>query len=188
MTDSTNVNELCLSDDVGPDTPLWQFALRVYAAGGVAEKCLFLQDQHGADVNLLLLCCWAGLHGAYLPGEQVEALNQLVAAWRTDIIVPLRRMRRQMKNAVGPIQPSQSAAVRQAIKSVELSAEKTELDFLFNALETLPARNALEAQRGGVVRGNLLQYLSILDVDTADAEVRDGIETLVAGTMALEQL
>ena len=36
----------------------WQFSLEVYARPQVADLCLVLQDEHGFDVNILLLCLW----------------------------------------------------------------------------------------------------------------------------------
>ena len=41
----------------------WAFSLEFYARPGVAEACLALQDRHGLDVNILLLCCWLGWSG-----------------------------------------------------------------------------------------------------------------------------
>ena len=38
--------------------PFWRFSLRVYRAAGVQQACLALQEDCGADVNLLLLCGW----------------------------------------------------------------------------------------------------------------------------------
>lgn len=43
-----------------PENPFWRFSCAVYAAPGVAQACLELQDTHGADVNLLLLAAWLG--------------------------------------------------------------------------------------------------------------------------------
>ena len=43
-----------------PSSRFWDFSLEIYAKPGVAQACLALQDECGADVNLLLFCCWAG--------------------------------------------------------------------------------------------------------------------------------
>ena len=39
---------------------LWDFSVRTYRKDGVADACLSLQNDHGADVNMLLYCCWVG--------------------------------------------------------------------------------------------------------------------------------
>ena len=36
----------------------WEFSLAFYAPEPVGAACLSLQDRRGADVNILLLCCW----------------------------------------------------------------------------------------------------------------------------------
>ena len=46
----------------------WQFSLKTYAKTGVKSACLKAQDDFGADVNLLLLCCWLGQSG-FLPNQ-----------------------------------------------------------------------------------------------------------------------
>ena len=188
MTDHREPSLSSTDDTTEPETPLWAFALRLYAVPNVAETCLTLQDRHAADVNLLLLCCWVGCHGAYLPRDQIATLDQLVTAWRTEVIAPVRALRRLMKLAVGPVQPDQSAGVRKAIKSAELQAEKVELEFLYKALESLPAKNAHEADRGGVIRSNLLHYLTLLGIDSGTGEVRAAIEMLVSETVALSRV
>lgn len=167
------------------DTPLWRFVLRLYAAPGVSTACLTLQDMLSADVNLLLVCCWVGRHGAYLQTEQLETLDRLVLPWRSEAIVPVRRLRRQLKTAVGPVLPGQSAGLREIIKSAELEAEKIELSVLFQALETLPAKNAAGAERGGVIRSNLLHYLVTLNANSTEPLTREAVETLVRETLML---
>jgi uncharacterized protein (TIGR02444 family) len=37
-----------------PDDPFWRFSLDLYGRPGVAPACLALQDEAGADVNLVL--------------------------------------------------------------------------------------------------------------------------------------
>ena len=170
----------------GPDSPLWRFALALYSVPAVSAACLSLQDSTGVDVNLLLVCCWTGRHGAYLPKEQIASLDRLVSPWRAEVIEPLRRLRRQLKTAVGPVLPERSATLREAVKKDELQAERIELDCLFQALDSLPAKNAAGADRGGVIRSNLLHYLAVLEIDLTAGPVRDGIETLVRETMALD--
>ena len=186
MTDRVENDNIPESDGAEPDSPLWRFACELYASPGVAEHCLRLQDRQCADVNLLLVCCWAGLRGAYLPAEQIERLDRLVSPWRKDVVKPLRAMRRQLKTAVGPVEPGLSPGVRETIKKAELQAEKVELDLLLTALESVPAKNAREAERGGVIRRNLLHYCALLQANTAEPDVRNAVETLVIEAIAVE--
>ncbi len=98
----------------------WDFSLRSYRQAGVAELCLALQDQHGLDVNLLLVCCWAGANGVRLSPDQVNDLVSAGEPWQRQVVIPLRAVRRALKRC-----PSASAiALRQAVKANELEAER----------------------------------------------------------------
>lgn len=185
MTDRPYLPNFVLPDHGDDESPLWQFALQLYSVPQVSAACLALQDNHGADVNMILLCSWVGRHGAYLPRQQIAILDQLVLPWRTEVIGPLRALRRQLKAPVGPVGPDRSGVFRETIKCAELQAEKIQLDVLFQALETLPAKNAIKADRGGVIRSNLLHYLAMRGVNSEEVTVRAFLETLVSETVAL---
>lgn len=165
------------------DTPFWRFSVSAYESPDVSGACLALQDRFGADVNLLLLCCWLGLHGVSLDQAGIARLNDLVKAWRDEVVVPLRSLRRRLKTALGVVLPDQSAAVREAVKSVELDAERIEQEVLYRALESLPGRNAQSSERVGVARLNLVRYFQVIEIEPA-GPVRDGIEALLAGVVA----
>ena len=77
--------------------PLWRFSLRVYRAPGVQQACLALQDDCGADVNLLLLCGWAGSAGRAIDLRRLRRAVACVAAWQTQVIAPVRAARRAIK-------------------------------------------------------------------------------------------
>ena len=46
------------------ENPFWDFSLKFYDQKNVATSCLALQEDVGADVNLLLYCCWVASQGA----------------------------------------------------------------------------------------------------------------------------
>ena len=56
------------------DSPLWRYAVPLYAKTGVAEACLELQGRHGLDVNLVLYCCWTGAEGHQLTADEIAHL------------------------------------------------------------------------------------------------------------------
>jgi uncharacterized protein (TIGR02444 family) len=85
----------------------------------VAPACLALQDGHGRDVNLVLYGCWLGMNGRGAIGAAgLAAADQAIAAWRSDVIEPLRRVRRVLKGVAG------AEALREAVKAVELDSER----------------------------------------------------------------
>ncbi len=108
-----------------PERGLWAFSLAVYAQGGVAAACLDLQDRRGVDVNLLLFALWAGAAcGARLSDGEMERLDGAVAAWRDEVVRPLRAVRRRAKGEPG----GQDAYAR--LKAAELAAERVEQERL----------------------------------------------------------
>jgi uncharacterized protein (TIGR02444 family) len=104
----------------------WEFSLDLYNCAEVSAACLDLQNQHGIDVNLLLLCCW---YGAQVGELSETSLNQALAysnQWAENVVKPLRQTRVWMKSNMPNDQNQQMdfQEVRNEIKAVELRAEK----------------------------------------------------------------
>jgi uncharacterized protein (TIGR02444 family) len=102
----------------------WEFSLAYYSRERVAAACLSLQNRRGADVNILLFCCWLATLGQKVEQAGLHAAIAAVEAWRRDVLEPLRSARR----AVGDQFPELSKSDRQSIKhgalSVELECER----------------------------------------------------------------
>lgn len=178
MTGQGDTNEEGAGQEVGEGF-LWQFALGFYRREGVEEACLALQDRFGADVTLLILCCFTGHHGAMLDEVAVNELSGRFAPWAGCVVSPLREVRRYLKT----LKPEEgggegASALRQEVKRLELQAEKLQIQMLERALSLLPAKDGRAADRRGICRANLLRYLNALSVDTGGEDVRDAIETL----------
>ena len=110
----------------------WAFSLAFYAQPAVMPACLALQDQHGVDVNLALLCCWVGeaLDAAALAGA-----DALVLDWRAEVVQPLRAVRRWLKG--------RDDALRREVAAQELAAEQREQAMLYAwAVARWPAAGA----------------------------------------------
>jgi uncharacterized protein (TIGR02444 family) len=130
----------------------WRFSLDLYARPAVAAQCLALQDGEGREVNILLLALYAGLVlGRGLAAADFAALESATAAWRDNVVVPLRAARRGLK----PWSADPAAAVlRAAVQDVELGAERLAQ---LHLLEVLPAGLA-DAPGAALARTNLLAY------------------------------
>lgn len=104
------------------------YAAALYARPGVAEACLELQDRQGADVNLLLAACWLAARGARLDPDAAEQLRELAAAWRENVVAPLRQARRALRPLAadlgGSAAGSRAARLRAEVAAVELEAER----------------------------------------------------------------
>ncbi|WP_162914958.1 TIGR02444 family protein [Desertibaculum subflavum] len=98
---------------------LWRFSLRLYRRRGVADACLALQDRHGIDVNLLLYAAYAAVSGrGAVDAGALAAANRAIEGWRLLVILPLRRLRGQLKGV------ATAAPARKRVLAAELEAEK----------------------------------------------------------------
>ena len=112
---------------------LWDWSVAAYAADGVADACLDLQDHHEQNTCLLLWAGWCAATGRRPDEETIEAACDIARAWDSTTITPLRAVRRTLKLPVPDIEDAPREAVRNRIKAVELEAER----LLLLALEAL---------------------------------------------------
>ena len=135
------------SSPVEMDSPLWRFSLAVYRGAGVQEECLDVQERFGIDVNLLMLCGYAGaVEGAVLSPSDVADALEASGAWHGNVVRTLRQVRRTLKPwGTGEHDPEKWApvfgkdhapdkvplantveALRTKVKGAELEAEQIE--------------------------------------------------------------
>lgn len=110
---------------------LWQYAETLYAQHGVAASLLGLQHRHGADVDLLLWCCWCAASGRGAIDEAaLGAADGAVAAWREHVTRPLRTVR-DIIGKHGPLSALAGAErVRRQVLDAELGSERVALGVL----------------------------------------------------------
>lgn len=107
------------------------FSCNVYQQTVVKERCLYLQDEYGVDVPVLLFCYWSGTHSLALSSAQWRDVRQLADQWTQQCIRPLRDIRREMKQSVSFADNDVSwLHIREQVKAAELSAEKQLLECL----------------------------------------------------------
>ena len=109
---------------------LWDFALRLYKAPGVADACLDLQERNGVDVPVLLFAAWLIQGSIALSPAKTQHIIELVREWRDEVVAPLRTVRKRLKTGPRPAPDNQSEVLRDAVKAAELSAERIELAVL----------------------------------------------------------
>lgn len=108
----------------GDGEAFWAYSLRIYGAPGASEACLALQDLVGADVNILLFVLWRADAGVALAQEEVQQLEGFVRSWRTEVVHPLRSVRRWLKTLHGPVPPAATQELRAKIQDLELEGEQ----------------------------------------------------------------
>lgn len=135
----------------------WRFSQALYACGGVAERCLRLQDRDGWDVNLALFCLWVGLTRGALAAERLDEASALAEAWGEVAIVPLRHVRRALKTGLDSPGADRLGveAFRGQVKRIELLAEERlqrALAPIAEFADAPPGRKAAEAALAHVSR------------------------------------
>ena len=105
-------------------SPFWRFSLGFYRQPGVGAACIRLQDEAGVDVNMLLYLLWHAALERKLTRAEVAAIEQRIAPWRDQVVMPLRTIRRAIKVPPPVIAAATVEAYRTKIKNVELEAER----------------------------------------------------------------
>jgi uncharacterized protein (TIGR02444 family) len=160
--------------------PFWNFSLEIYAAEGVSEACLDLQERRGCDVNILLFCCWLGASGRpTLTADRLRALLAESAPWQAEIVKPLREVRRRLKD----LPPEMADATRRRVADAELAAEHAEQLTLAMLHSPLPDRDRPVEKRLRAAIGNLAVYALCLGVVPDEAD-RRAVAALLRGAFS----
>ena len=153
--------------------------MELYARKGVAEACLELQNSYGLDINLVLFCFWSGNQHGELDEATLSKAISFSATWRTEVVQPLRNVRRWMKDT-GAIfagdRQSHYDALRERIKLDELAAEK----YQQGVLEGLTAdigNNRNTPRSRSAARKNMQDYLMASGV-MEDSSVHDLLQLI----------
>jgi uncharacterized protein (TIGR02444 family) len=102
----------------------WEFSLAYYSRERVSAACLSLQNRRGADVNILLLCCWLATLGLKVEQAGLDAAIAAVEAWRHDVLEPLRGARRAVADHFPEIGKTDRQSIKHGVLSVELECER----------------------------------------------------------------
>jgi uncharacterized protein (TIGR02444 family) len=160
---------------------LWRYALRLYGRPGVERACLGLHEGWGADVNLLLFCCWLESRGIRAGLPLLRRAVAAVAPWREQVILPLRNLRRCMKPGLAGVPAASSEAVRGSVRAAELAAERVELALLAACVPPAERRMTSGARLGG---DGLERYRRLLGMAPGGEGLRH-LETLRAAAAGL---
>jgi uncharacterized protein (TIGR02444 family) len=143
---------------------LWDFSVRSYSGSGVATACLSLQEELGADVSMLMFCCWAAARRGPLNGGLISQACEFSAAWADAVVLPLRSARTWMKSTGNPAHAVDSDAysrLRCQIKDTELLSEKLQLQTLESLLAGQQPRDGENEDLPVNTAANLAQYATV---------------------------
>src|SRR6266566_3164029 len=137
-------------------SPFWRFSLRFYRQPGVADACIALQDGCGLDVNILLFLLWLATSRRRVPLAAAQEVCAKAAAWREDVVVPLRALRRRLKDGSSLVERSAAELFRTRIKAVELESERLQQEAMFALAAGLVTENATTTE--AAARANVAAY------------------------------
>lgn len=123
------------------------------------------QDEHGLDIVLHLFQEYSALRlGRSLSPDEVAAADSQIAGWRSEVILPLRRLRRALADAprFAPGQQESAQALRARIARAELEAEQAELNALCDWLSSQACAPTGTSKNvvGDLKRESRMQYAS----------------------------
>ena len=149
--------------------PFWRFSLSRYGRSGVPALCLAIQEETGADVNLLLFGLWLGSEGRLIRACEAARFAEAVGEWHTQIVRPLRAVRKRLKGwEICPNAPRET--LRAGIQKWEIEAERLEQDILFALFQE---RHAADAK--GFSAGSDLETAMAENLDTFAALAPEGM-------------
>jgi uncharacterized protein (TIGR02444 family) len=157
----------CLMSDLG--SSFWTFSLKVYAEPAVANVCLSLQDQFGADVNVVLFMLWSAARGRRLSLQEIGDIIDLVRPWQIQVVRPLRLARRSLKIPPSDWPLQEIEALRQRVKANELEAERLQQQVLARFAQANEIGQPDTADAASV--SNLENYANLLNVAFPDQAV-----------------
>ena len=149
------------------ESALWRFSLAFYRQPGVADACLQLQDEAGADVNVMLYLLFLAARGHRVQADDVTRIEAHVAEWRNAVVVPLREVRRKLKLPFGAYEVALTAELRNDVKRIELAAERIQQEALERLIAIEPASSA-NIDRMDLARANLAAYGARLGASPAE--------------------
>jgi len=166
----------------------WSFTLALYGRPGVADACLLLQDRLGADVCLLLFSLFvAREHGWLLDDRELANLDRAVAAWRAEVVWPLRALRRRMKTGPDPAPSTATDPLLQQIKAAEICAEQIELAALARLCAPHPPAPRTTSVQPSLLLDRLGQFFAARSGNPAmraAPEIAAALEVLAAALQA----
>ena len=140
-----------------------------------------MQNDHGADVNMLLYCCWVGAAVGTFDDALFNRASEYSARWAENVVTPLREARTWMKHTgcnSDPVPTASCMALREEIKSVEFAAEKMQQEALDSMVLVERTRDERPEQIVEDVAANLMRYFECLDIQLAN-DVRKKLSVIV---------
>jgi uncharacterized protein (TIGR02444 family) len=161
------IGSLDEGEKMSEDEAFWRFSLAFYEQPGVADALVALQDRDGFDVNLILFALWFGISGrGALGGDALMAAKRVADELRSEIVEPLRRLRRKLRH----YPDVDVQRLREGVKALELAGEKLIQERLARLAGSVGAKPCPRTWRSAV-HANLVLYLGRERIQSREAAV-----------------
>jgi uncharacterized protein (TIGR02444 family) len=161
------IGRLDEGEKMSEDEAFWRFSLAFYEQPGVADALVALQDRDGFDVNLILFALWFGISGrGALGGDALMAAKRVADELRSEIVEPLRRLRRKLRH----YPDVDVQRLREGVKALELAGEKLIQERLARLAGSVGAKPCPRTWRSAV-HANLVLYLGRERIQSREAAV-----------------
>lgn len=160
-------------------TPIWDFVLNYYGRKGVSDTLIGLQDNHGIDVNMLLFLMWMAAQSKSVAADDVKFVSTTSQAWQRAVVVPIRGVRRLLKENAPLVPAEAAAAFRKKVQAIELEGEQLQL----NAMAALVGRlKPAQASPEEAARRNVKTFEAVAGKTFPPAAVDGLVRALVEVT------
>ena len=133
-------------------------------------------------MNVLLFLLWAAHHRRRVRSDEVRGILSAVENWNRSVVVPLRSVRRFLRDPPSVVSADATAGLRRHVKQVELEAERLQQEGLYRFVP-LNELGEPDASPEDAAAANIEAY----GVELGTAFPPPLIETLTAGFRRLEQ-
>jgi len=166
-----------------PSDDLLANVVALYGRKAVSGACLLLQERTRLDVNVLLMAAWCGAKRRQpLDDQSVRQAGALVADWHREIVIPLRTVRRRLKNGPAPAPSEQTDQLRAKLQALEISAELVELAQLQTLADNLERLACVDAS-GATAMSNMLRVVEMYAGRPANTEERNAVNAIATEAM-----
>lgn len=146
---------------------LWDFAVKAYSNPEVEKLSLSLQDNHQANINVLLWCHWLREEKIHIAKEALPDVLEIIDVVSQKTVARLRDVRRELKE-LGGFTRVQAEVISKQILHAELMVEKV----LLHRLQDL-TRRFTEVMPDSQNPLQLVDYLEYLKVPSAAKVAED---------------
>lgn len=121
---------------IGSSDDFWVYSCLIYRRPGLESQLIALQDDHGLDVNLVLLCCWlADSSWSVCRIVDLRIARAAIRDWMRDVVIPLRTIRRNLRRPQLPASLlADVESSREGLKAAELQLERVAQRLMVAAL------------------------------------------------------